>query len=168
MPSSSSGVVRIVAVIVVGGHRRRPGKPHRPSANGVDAVLVAVAASPVVVSSPSALLPFKLEARVARLENDYNRRVARDAIRQRAVVVLRLRQVANVSQKRANHVARPEDPVDLARLSRRFNDDEGRTRRKRARRTAPEKPVAFAMVALFLFGDPFLWIASMEAILWIG
>ena len=34
----------------------------------------------------------------------------------RAAVALRLRQVANVSQRRSNHVARPEDPVDLARL----------------------------------------------------
>ena len=54
------------------------------------------------------------------------RRVARDAIRRRATVALRLRQVANVSRRRANHVARPEDLVDLARLSRRFNDDEVR------------------------------------------
>ena len=46
--------------------------------------------------------------------------------------------------------------------------NERRTRRKRVRRTAPGKPVTFAIVALFLVGDPFLWIASMEAILSIG
>ncbi len=42
----------------------------------------------------------------------------------RAAVALRLQQVAHVPERRADHAARPEDPVDLARLPRRFDDYE--------------------------------------------
>ena len=98
-----------------------------------------------------------------------------------------------MSQRRADDVTRPEDLVDLARLSRRFDDYEvshgtlasvnrpglhasaGRTFRKQAGAAAEEaktrvctdtcKSYIFALISCFPLADPIPWIGSRDPIL---